>query len=575
MSVLEPQLRGLGHTFGGEESVEQKSEEGAETRENQESEAGLGQQDRDDEVDGHEEGWDAEANEEEVKVEEKQDEDDDDEEEAKVKENESAKEKTEVEKQDEDHEKVGHEDQKQQTQNEKDREEDEEEDEDAKETYKERVKEVTENADAKAHQHEEPEGAEQPVSKRDRTLKTNVSHEVEPQQKVNKCSLLSSETRPGLALVDRGAATAAGLGVPPATGHGESTSPLSPLSMAEEECRSLQQKLGKLLLQCDAETLQNQGVEVTDREQNILAAERGAKRGRILSKHPSAEDAPPKKVNKPGAVISHAPAPLATSACMPATKEVAQEPRRRPPASAFGKGHHALAPLAMSAEGGTSQAHQDQLRLRLQLLIANKDYLGAAAVKEEIGAAAVKEELEEKEKCQAEFRRAQDQLKKCLEDEDYTGAAAVKANIAALMSAEPCSQRNHGRSRADWSAATATGHGSQPAIGPTVTSATLARGAAAKRVEKENEEEEMRQAELRRAQDQLKKCLEDMDYTGAAVVKKKIAALMSAAPSIEKEGGGKATSGRASACPGSAQEVPRKCRLTREQRSCKTRWPHS
>ena len=115
MSVLEPQLRGLGHTFGGEESVEQKSEEGAETRENddpnvsQEFEAGLGQQDRDDEEDGHEEGWDAEANEEEVKVEEKQDEDDDDdEEEAKVKENESAKEKTEVEKQDEDHEKVGH-----------------------------------------------------------------------------------------------------------------------------------------------------------------------------------------------------------------------------------------------------------------------------------------------------------------------------------------------------------------------------------------------------------------------------------------------------------------------------------
>ena len=79
---------------------------------------------------------------------------------------------------------------------------------------------------------------------------------------------------------------------------------------------------------------------------------------------------------------------------------------------------------------------------------------------------------------------------------------AAKGNIAALMSAELCSQRNHGRSKADWSAATATGHGLQLATGPTVASATLARGAGAKRAEKEDEEEK-RQAELRRAQDQL------------------------------------------------------------------------
>jgi hypothetical protein len=77
-----------------------------------------------------------------------------------------------------------------------------------------------------------------------------------------------------------------------------------------------------------------------------------------------------------------------------------------------------------------------------------------------------------------------------------------------------------------WSAATATGHGSQLATGPTVTSGTLARGAAAKCVEKDDEEEEKRQAELRRVQDQLKKCLEDEDYTGAAAVKEHIAALM-------------------------------------------------
>ena len=127
-----------------------------------------------------------------------------------------------------------------------------------------------------------------------------------------------------------------------------------------------------------------------------------------------------------------------------------------------------------------------------------------------------------------ELRRAEDQLKKCLADEDYTGAAAAQGNIAALMSAEPCSQRNHGRSKADWSAATATGHGSQPATGPTVTSGTLARGAAAKCVEKDDEEEEKRQAELRRAQDQLRMCLEKEDYTGAATMKEKIAALMSA-----------------------------------------------
>ena len=95
------------------------------------------------------------------------------------------------------------------------------------------------------------------------------------------------------------------------------------------------------------------------------------------------------------------------------------------------------------------------------------------------GAAAkrVEKEDEEEEKRQTELRRAQDQLKKCLEDEDYTGAAAVKENIAALMSAGPCSQRNHGRSKADWSAVAAAGHGSQTATGPIVPSATLARDA--------------------------------------------------------------------------------------------------
>jgi protein-arginine kinase activator protein McsA len=41
---------------------------------------------------------------------------------------------------------------------------------------------------------------------------------------------------------------------------------------------------------------------------------------------------------------------------------------------------------------------------------------------------------------------------------------------------------------------------------------------AAPSIEKEEEEEKQHQAELQRAQDQLKKCLENEDYTGAAAV---------------------------------------------------------
>ena len=110
------------------------------------------------------------------------------------------------------------------------------------------------------------------------------------------------------------------------------------------------------------------------------------------------------------------------------------------------------------------------------------------------------------------------QLKRCLEAEGYTASVVVIENIAALTRAVPCSQRSHGRSKADCSAATATDHGSQLTTGPTVTPASSARGAAAKRVEKHEEKEETHQAELRRAQDRLKRCVEEEDYTGAAVV---------------------------------------------------------
>ena len=209
-------------TFGGEESAEQKSKEGAETQENddpnasQEFEAGLEQHDRDDKKDGHEEGRDAEANEK-VEHEEKEqetqkdndrkaEEEDDDDEEAKAKENELAKEKTEAEKQDEDHEKVEHEDQKQQTQKSTTK--------DAKAIDRERVKEVTEHADAKALQHDKLEGAEQPATKRHRVLGENTPDVVELPKKVINSSLLALETGPAPDLVERGAATAAGLGQP-------------------------------------------------------------------------------------------------------------------------------------------------------------------------------------------------------------------------------------------------------------------------------------------------------------------------------------------------------------------------
>ena len=49
-----------------------------------------------------------------------------------------------------------------------------------------------------------------------------------------------------------------------------------------------------------------------------------------------------------------------------------------------------------------------------------------------------------------------------------------------------------------------------------------------KEEKEEEEEEEKRQAELLRAQNQLKKCLDDEDYTGAAAVKAYVSELMGA-----------------------------------------------
>ena len=153
-----------------------------------------------------------------------------------------------------------------------------------------------------------------------------------------------------------------------------------------------------------------------------------------------------------------------------------------------------IAALMSAAPSVEKEEEKRQTQLRraqdqLKKCIEDGDYLGAAAFKDKVAvlmsaAPSVEkeeedeeeEEEEKKKKRQAKLLCAQDKLKKCLEDGNYTGAAAVKEKIAALMSAEPCSQRMQGRSKADWSAVTAAGHGSLSATGPVVASAPLAKG---------------------------------------------------------------------------------------------------
>ena len=186
------------------------------------------------------------------------------------------------------------------------------------------------------------------------------------------------------------------------------------------------------------------------------------------------------------------------------------------------------------------QAELRRARDRLKKCVEDEDYTGASAAKEHISAlmgAEPKLVEEEEEKRQTELHRARDQLQKRLEAEDYTGAADEQEKIATLMSADLCSQGNHGRSTADSPAATPTAQGSQRATGPSGTSIPLDRGAVAKCVAKDHEEEEKRQAELRLAQDRLQKCVEEEDYTGAAAVKESIAALMSAEPCSQRNPG--------------------------------------
>ena len=135
---------------------------------------------------------------------------------------------------------------------------------------------------------------------------------------------------------------------------------------------------------------------------------------------------------------------------------------------------------------------------------------------------------EEEEKRQAELRHAHERLNKCIADEDYSSAAALQRHVAALQSVESCSQRDHGRSKAGRSLATATGHGSVLATGRSVPTADVVRPLPCKRSERADAVvEEHRQAKRRRAEERLKKCVAD-DYQGATDAQADITALTSA-----------------------------------------------
>ena len=136
---------------------------------------------------------------------------------------------------------------------------------------------------------------------------------------------------------------------------------------------------------------------------------------------------------------------------------------------------------------------------------------------------------EEEEKRQAELRHAHERLNKCIADEDYSSAAALQRHVAALQSVESCSQRDHGRSKAGRSLATATGHGSVLATGRSVPTADVVRPLPCKRSERADAVvEEHRQAKRRRAEERLKKCVADQDYQGMADAQADITALTSA-----------------------------------------------
>ena len=362
MSTLASELSGLGHPCAGEENAESASG------------AGVEQQDRGDDKDGHEERQGAET------LQEEEDEDE--------------------EKQDAENENVEREERAREEQREGDREEEEEEEENDREEKEENAQseEGLEDAVAKAHQHDE--GAQQPVAKRERASEKHTTDELETPAMDSKSSGVSPETETGLSLVDCAAATASGLGVPPA-GFMLLAPPMAAVEHAQAKVR------------------------VPMGGAPAGGAREMAKRCRPLSNHPSSEDAPLKKVNRPQ-VRPCAETAMDAEVASPGRLEVQLQELQS--ATGRGKDIHALAPPAMSEEGTTPRACLEGLQAQLQELLANEDYAGAAAIKEEMRVA----ELNEQEKARARYGELETKLAELLAQEDYAGAALVKEEMSVV-----------------------------------------------------------------------------------------------------------------------------------------------
>ena len=122
-------------------------------------------------------------------------------------------------------------------------------------------------------------------------------------------------------------------------------------------------------------------------------------------------------------------------------------------------------------------------------------------------------DVEEEQERQAHLRCAQAHLR--YDDEDHTRASVVLPNIVPPISAPISAPFN-----ADSSAAAPAGCGLLLATG---FRESVERG-------EEEEAEDKRQVQLRRARDQLKWSFEDEDYTGAAFVQDHLGALVRGQP---------------------------------------------
>lgn len=199
------------------------------------------------------------------------------------------------------------------------------------------VKEVADNAGALARKHEEPQSAGLPVTKRICTMAKDAC---------------AKDHRRDLQLPPQGF------------------------------CKL---EVGMLPLHWDAKLLRDQAAQLTDKEQNTLAEERGAKRCRILGKLPSGEGVRRTRDQQRGAASKEEAHTLAALEVRPLPKGHAYSTADL--AAMKAKGHGSQA-----ATGPTERAERD---------------------------------VEEEQERQAHLRCVQHQLNKCYEDADYTRASAV------------------------------------------------------------------------------------------------------------------------------------------------------